>query len=249
MISKILTTTLLCLACASAAFAGEGELAMPAWEREADARLWTQAVEEGDMPVNAYCEAGAIERMSQRRREIAREFAAALETSPESVEALVLGSLLLDFERRTITPRCGVSMSLQLGRMARGLILSHMSGIGKSGRSGPRVAAPVMATAVPGGGRQRHSGDVAVIKRMRAISSAPSRVNLVGYSLDETKADYYRLFLYRYDDIPDSAFRITSVRTPSAVDTTVFLLFTEVPQSNRTSLNTVKPIPFTRGIS
>jgi hypothetical protein len=209
---KILTCLLLCLACASAAFAGEGVSASPSWERAADARLWSRATEEGDMPLNAYCEAGDIERASELRREAAR----ALESAPESDAALALTVVLIESERRSIAPSRGSGASLYMGQLARSLALADTSGIRKAGRPVPRVAAPVMSAAAPNGGGQRHSKDFMVLKGMRYPSSAHSRVNLVGYSLDEAKADYFRLFLYLYDDIPDADTHISSLRTPSA---------------------------------
>ena len=61
-------------------------------------------VEEGDFPVNAYCDAETIARVSARRAEAARQLSARLRSGEGGAASRVLAILLERYASQGITP-------------------------------------------------------------------------------------------------------------------------------------------------
>ncbi len=110
---KIVLTLAVLLVCARSAFAVDfaetdaslaAGLPEAAWEREASARIWSRSVEEGDFPVNAYCDAETIARVSAWRAGAARQLSARLRSGEGGAASRVLAMLLERYASQGITP-------------------------------------------------------------------------------------------------------------------------------------------------
>ena len=222
---KIVLTLAVILACARSVFAvdfAETDVSLAAglpeatWEREASARIWARSVEEGNFPVNAYCDAETIGRVSARRAEAARLLSARLRSGEEGPASRVLAILLERYASQGITPVTGAEREM-ISEAEYFRIGGAMAtpGLGERGNETPSRLAAMAAAAAPGQGKPHRPEAGGYRGKVSPEAFASGNVNLHLYSLDRAMADYFLLFLYLWEDSPNVKNKIHHPSRPS----------------------------------